>query len=191
MSRSEAIEAAAEALREARYGVAVWAAAELDPLAIEMLVGLVKDLNETTRWAGLSIPKSITAAGATIASAWMTGFPLRSAFVRGRWEHDPWRFDARRMLGSGEADAAIYICSHERDPPDWLAAVPAVLLVNGHSAVSRPDAVRISIGMPARDHEAILYDRLSGGLVHQPASAGCNKPSVASTLNRIRERLAP
>ena len=42
-------------LKRARFGVAIWSAAELDRLTIEMLCGLVNDLNEGTRFSGLPL----------------------------------------------------------------------------------------------------------------------------------------
>jgi formylmethanofuran dehydrogenase subunit B len=179
----------AEALREATYGVAIWSPEELDALSIEMLAGLVSDLNEGTRWSSFSVPQSGSAAGATLAAAWMTGFPLRTAFVNGRWEHDPWRFDARRLLASGEADAAIYICSYQDPPPDWLSDIPAVLLVNAATLPERRNALRITVGQPARDHDSVLYDRRTATLTHWPASDPSEIPSVAHVLNSIAARL--
>jgi formylmethanofuran dehydrogenase subunit B len=186
----EEIDRFAEMLRTAKYGVAIFSPEELDVLAIGMLTGLVKDLNGTTRWSSLPIPESATAAGATMAAGWITGLPLRSAFIGGRWQHDPWRFDARRLLAAGEADAAIYICSYEEAAPDWLPDIPAVLLVNAPEISPRRNAIRIAIGQPARDHDGILYDRRTATLVHRAASAPSSTPSVAHVLNRIAARLA-
>jgi formylmethanofuran dehydrogenase subunit B len=183
-------DALARMLRSAKYGVAVFAPEELDTLAIEMLAGLVKDLNASTRWSCLPVSESRTAEGAMMATAWMTGVPLRSAFVNGRWEHDPWRYDSRRLFASGEADAAIYICCYGDPPPDWLPDIPALLLVNTSKKPLRRSAIRITIGQPGRDHDAVLYDRVTAGLMHQRASAPNGAPSVASILNRIRARLS-
>ena len=41
---------------------------ELDALAIEMLAGLIKDLNADTRWSGLSVAADASAVGAAMAS---------------------------------------------------------------------------------------------------------------------------
>ena len=99
------VTALGEALRAARYGVAVWSAAAIEPLAIEMLCGLVSDLNATTRFAGLPLPGADNVAGVVQAAAWCCGFPPRTGFARGVAEHDPWRFDATRMVELGEADS--------------------------------------------------------------------------------------
>jgi formylmethanofuran dehydrogenase subunit B len=182
------VDALTESMKSARYGVAIFAPEELDALVIEMLAGLVKDLNDATRWSCLPIPESRTAEGAMMAATWMTGVPLRSAFVNGGWEHDPWRYDSRRLLASGEADAAVYICSYEDPPPDWLPDIPAVMLVNAREIPARRNTVRISIGQAGRDHDGVIYDRRTAGLVHQEAGAPSSLPSVASVLDRISAR---
>ena len=45
----------AEILKNARFGVAVWGGEGLDSLSIEMLHGLITDLNKTTRFSGLPL----------------------------------------------------------------------------------------------------------------------------------------
>ena len=49
----------------------------------------------------------------------MTGFPMRTAFGRGYPEHDPWRFDATRLVESGEADGALWISAYRATKPQW------------------------------------------------------------------------
>ena len=51
--------------------------------------------------------------GVVQTSGWMTGFPVRTSFGRGFPEHDTWRFDATRLIESGEADAALWISAYE------------------------------------------------------------------------------
>ncbi len=62
-ARLRTLRGAAAALRGARYGVAVWSAAQLDALTIAMLCGLIDDLNAATRFAGLPLPAPGNAAG--------------------------------------------------------------------------------------------------------------------------------
>ena len=68
-ARSGEIDALAAALRSAKFGVAVWSAARLDVLTIEMLCGLVRDLNAKTRFTGLPLAPGDNAAGVLQASA--------------------------------------------------------------------------------------------------------------------------
>src|SRR5262249_6608158 len=77
----------AKALQVARLGVAVWSAASLDELTIEMLFGLLDELNTATRFTGLPLAPADNAMGVTQACGWMTGFPPRIGFRRGYPEH--------------------------------------------------------------------------------------------------------
>jgi formylmethanofuran dehydrogenase subunit B len=179
----------AEALRATKYGVAVWTPGELDALGVEQLVGLVKDLNEGTRWGGLSVPADPSAVGAGMAAGWMTGFPLRVGFGRGYPEHDPWRFDARRLVESGEVDAAVWISAFGEPAPDWLGDVVCVILADTALRARPPSAVVLPVGRPGVDHDGILFERRTGTLAECLASRPSARPSAADVLDRITQSL--
>jgi formylmethanofuran dehydrogenase subunit B len=101
--------AAATQLKAARFGTTVWSAAALDALAIDMLCGLVNDLNADARFSGLPLPPHDNALGVLQACGWLTGLPPRTGFGRTIPEHDPWRFDGLRLVESGEADCVLWI----------------------------------------------------------------------------------
>ena len=176
-------------LRGAQYGVAVWSAAALDPLAIEMLCGLVDDLNATTRFAGLPWAAADNAAGVAQAAAWRTGFPLRVGFGRGAPEHDPWRFDAARMVEAGEADAAVWIAACSPAAPPWRRPVPTVALVAEGTRFAAPPAVAITVGRPGVDHDAMLFDPRLGVIAARYAADATRKPHVAAVIGRICEAI--
>ena len=113
------LDAYAAILKAARFGVAVWAATGLDALTVEMLQGLVSALNETTRFSGVPVGARSGASGVLQVAGWMTGFPPRTGFGRGYPEHDPWRFQACRLIESGEADAALWISAYDGEGPPW------------------------------------------------------------------------
>ena len=81
-------------LKRARFGVAIWSASALESLAIEAINGLVRDLNETTRFS--TLPLAVADNGARRADRLRLDdrFPLRTGFARGAPEHDPWRYDS-------------------------------------------------------------------------------------------------
>jgi formylmethanofuran dehydrogenase subunit B len=184
------IDRCADILRNAAFGIAIWCPDELHSLAIEMLVGLIKDLNEETRWSGLSVARDIRMVGVAMASGWMSALPLRVSYSRTRPEHDPWRFDSRRLVESGEADAVLWISAFGDPVPAWLRGVPAILLA-GPDDTSPQDVadVLLAVGKPGKDHDAMLYDRRSGTLAAVTATTPSNLPSVADILSRIGERL--
>lgn len=177
-------------LKEAAFGVAIWSPDEIDALTLELLTGLVKDLNDATRWSGLSVPADEMLAVAATASGWMSALPLRARFVGGRPVHDPWAFDAARMVRAGEADGGIWISGGGAPAPDWLAAVPIVALAPA-SEPAPGAAVMLPVGRPGIDHDGIVFDRRTGTLAEAVATARSNLPSVAEALTLIAARLAP
>ncbi len=124
-------------LNKAHYGVFVWGPRKLDRLAIEMATGLILDLNKTTRFSSLPLGAADDAAGVVQTSGWSTGFPVRTSFGRGYPEHDTWRFDADRLVESGEADAALWISAYSEAAPGWKRKIPLVALVPGRDAISK------------------------------------------------------
>jgi formylmethanofuran dehydrogenase subunit B len=104
-------------LKQTRFGTAIWSSAELDPLVIEMLCGLVDDLNATTRFSSLPLEPGANAIGVLQVCGWMTGFPMRISFGRGFWQYDPWLFDGRRLVASGEVDCVIWISAYTNEAP--------------------------------------------------------------------------
>ncbi len=186
---TQKLDAAADILRKARFGVAVWGGAALDKLSVEMLQGLVLDLNKTTRFTGLALGAESNAAGAVQASGWMTGFPMRTSFGRGYPDHDTWRFDATRLVESGEADAALWVSAYEAETPSWTRHVPLVALVPAEAHFAQPPAVRIDIGRPAVDHDGVDYSREAAAIVARKASHPSNKASVAAVLLRIAQQI--
>lgn len=180
----------AQALRAARFGVAVWSAAGLETLAIGMLCGIIDDLNATTRFAGLPLPGAGQVAGVVQAVGWRAGFPPRTGFARGRPEHDPWRFDAARLVASGEADAVLWICALAPLTPPWTRPVPTVALVPPGTQFATTPEVAIAVGCPGVHHQAMLYDPALGTIVARaPTSPDAALPSVADVLRRIAAAL--
>lgn len=190
-ARTAALRGHGEALTAARFGVAVWSAASLDETAIEMLCGLIDDLNKTTRFSGLPLDPGGNAAGVMQTAAWRTGFPVRTGFGRGYADHDPWRFDAVRMVESGEADAALWVSAIDPIPPPWHRHVPLVALVALGTTFPIPPEVSIIVGRPGVDHDAVLFDRSLGTLAFMAASAPSGPPRTAALLARIAAAFSP
>ena len=178
-----AMEPLAAALLQAKFGVALWSAADLEPLAIEAIHGLVRDLNETTRFSTLSAPAPDYGLGVQQVCAWMTGFPLRTGFVRGAPAHDPWRYDARRLVASGETDCLIWVSAFDGGAPP--PADTAIALTSGAATAH----VRFAVARPGVDSDAILYDAGVGTFVARRAAAASSAPTVAAILRAIRQTL--
>lgn len=186
---TQKLDAAARVLRNARFGVAVWGGEALDRLSIEMLQGLISDLNKTTRFSSLPLGANANAAGVVQASGWMTGFPMRTGFGRAFAEHDTWRFDATRMVDSGEADAALWISAYGPETPGWKSDIPLVALVPPQTQFTQEPRVRIEIGCPGVDHDGAEFFRDAGTIIARPASRPSNAPSVAAIVKLIAQQI--
>jgi formylmethanofuran dehydrogenase subunit B len=176
-------------LKAARFGVAVWSAATLDALTIEMLCGIVKDLNAATRFSGLALAPGDNAIGVLQACGWLTGFPMRTGFGRGYGEHDPWRFDARRLVDSGEADCVLWISAYRPAAPAWERDVPTIALT-GAAPFRRAPRVHIAVGRPGVDHDGVEHLARTGTLAAVTASAESEAISVARVVADIAAALS-
>ncbi len=179
------LDALAATLKGARFGVAVWTAESLGALEIEMLNGLVRDLNETTRFSTLPLAARDNGAGVLAACGWATGFPMRTGFGAGAPIHDPWRFEAERLVASGETDCVLWISAFGAAPPAWLNAANVIALCEPTTEFAEEPNVRITVGRPGVDHDAVMHSSDIGTLVAETASARAATPSIAEALERI------
>jgi formylmethanofuran dehydrogenase subunit B len=188
-SRLTEIDAIAAALRSSTYGVAVWSAAHLDALSIEMLCGLVKELNAKTRFTSLPLAPADNAAGVQQVCAWMTGLPVRTSFARGFPEHDPWMFDADRLVESGEADCVIWISAYRDETPRWRKPIALIALTDAAAEFLQIPAVQIEIGRPGVDHDSVDYRAPMATLASRSATSPSHKPSAADVIGMLAAAL--
>ncbi|HET9018420.1 MAG TPA: hypothetical protein VFN46_02475 [Acetobacteraceae bacterium] len=184
-----ALVALADVLRGARYGAVVWAAAALPTLAVEMLCGLIEDLNAKTRFAGVPLPGAGNVAGVAQALGWETGFPFRVAFRDGVPRHDPWRFDATRLVDGGEADAALWLDALGEGPPPWRRPVKLVALAPPGARFATAPDVALAVGRPGVDHAAALFHSAAAALLASGPAAARGGPAAADLLARITAAL--
>ena len=174
----------AVALDAARFSVFLFSGLGIDGLALEMLQGLIADLNRKSRASALHLPASESGWGSTLASTWMTGFPMRVAFARGLPEFDPWRFDVQRMLAAGEADIHLSVAARASRLPARRSGSSLITLAKATAPV-RGAAITIAIGEPGIDHESVAYSWRTGTLTAVRAQSASAVPSAASILRMI------
>ncbi|SFT87027.1 tungsten formylmethanofuran dehydrogenase [Mesorhizobium sp. YR577] len=177
----------AKALAEAKFPVFLFCGQSLDLPGLDMLQGLIADINRKSRASALHLPASESGWGSTLASTWMTGFPMRTGFARGMPELDPWRFDVARMLAAGEADLHLWTSAKDR-VPSIIKGVSLIALTKGKKPAAGA-AVTISIGEPGVDHDAVAWSSRIGTLAAVKAQAATDLPDAASVLRLIAEHL--
>jgi formylmethanofuran dehydrogenase subunit B len=188
--QSPVLDGLADSLKAARFGVAVWSAAELDALTIEMLCGMVADLNTTTRFSGLPLAPGDNAIGVLQVCGWMTGFPMRTGFGRSYPDHDPWQYRAARLVESGEADCVLWISAYRADAPEWSGDPPTIALTPADARFRKPPRVHIAVGAPGRDHDGIEHHAMIATLAAVAAAHRSNALSVADAIAAIEAHLA-
>jgi formylmethanofuran dehydrogenase subunit B len=154
------IDALAELCRQAKYGVVVWAPPTLDlphaELTVGQATGFVKDLNQTQRFAGLSLGGNEGAVTAAAVSTWQSGFPLRISYASGAPHFDPYRYSISRMLSAGEGDLLVWIASISPDLSPPSTDVPMIVLGTPGLKLPKIAAVFIPVGTPGVDHAGRL-----------------------------------
>jgi formylmethanofuran dehydrogenase subunit B len=177
-----------DALASAKFPVFLFSGQSADALALEMLQGLLADINRKSRASALHLPASESGWGSTLASTWMTGFALRTSFARGFPEFDPWRFDAARQIADGEADFHLWISADAKKPPQNGNGATLVALAKTARPVAGAE-VTFAIGKAGVDHDAVSYSSRTGGLISVPADTASQLPSAASIIRSIAEHI--
>jgi formylmethanofuran dehydrogenase subunit B len=180
----------ADALKAARFGVAAWSATELDALTIEMLCGIVADLNAATRFSGLPLPPGDNAIGVLQVCGWMTGFPVRTGFGRTCPDHDPWRYRAARLVDCGEADCVVWISAYRAKAPEWSGSPATIALAPADTRFAKRPHVHIAVGAPGRDHDGVEHHARMGTLAAVAATNPSEAVSVAGAIASITAHLA-
>ena len=154
------VDALAERCRQAKYGVVVWAPPSLAfphaELAVDQIAGLVKDLNQTSRFAGLSLGGNEGAVTAGAVCAWQSGYPLRVSYASAAPDFDPYRYSISRMLAEGEGDVLVWIASLAPDLTPPATKVPTIVLGTPGLRLNTTPAVLIPVGTPGMDHAGRL-----------------------------------
>ncbi len=150
------IDDVAERCKAAKYGVAVWAPPGLNfaqaDLAVHMTSEIVKQLNLTTRFAGLALGGNEGAPSAASVSTWQTGYPLRVSFANGKPEYDAYRYSIGRMLADGDGDLLVWLSSFTPDLGPPSTRVPTIVLGTPGLRLAQPPQVFIPVGTPGIDH---------------------------------------
>ena len=170
-------------LSEAKFACILWSAASLDAFGVEMLSGLVADLNLTTRASSLPLGGGGQAFGAAQIATATSGYPLRTSFSDGVAEHDPWAFDGRRLIASGECDLVIHVDAlADGSAPVETGGLPLVAIAGAGASWPQTPAVAFEVGLAGRDHAGALYNDLAATFVAVDGPAQVSGAVSAATI---------
>lgn len=182
-----------EQLKQAKYSVITWSAADLDfdhaEATVQTVCELVKDLNLDTRSSGLPLGGKEGGITANQVSAWQSGYPMRTNFSRGYPDYDPYLSDTDRMLANNEVDTLLWISSFniDRTPPK-SKAITVVLGRSGMTFEQEPE-VFIPVGTPGIDHVGRAFR--TDGVVSIPLRKlrDSGLPSTFDVLTAVEQAL--
>lgn len=189
----EILRALAGEMGKAKYGVVAWAAADLDlphgELIVQSICGLVSDLNETTRFAGLPLGGNDADITANQVTLWQTGLPLRTGFGRGVPEYDAYHFGTDRLLAGRNADVLLWVSAFDplRLPPE--TDVPTIVLGSPAMRFAKPPAVFIPVATPGLHHAGHFFRSDGVMAIRLRKLADSSLPSVAEALAAIEQAL--
>lgn len=187
------LEALAEKMKQSKYGVAVWAAGDLNyphaELTVETLADLIRDLNRAGRFNGVALAGTDGDFTFNQVHTWQTGYPFRTSLGSGHPVYDPYHNATERLLESGEADVLLWVSSLsvKRTPP--ATSVPTIVI--GHAAmvlVSEPE-VFIPVATPGVDATGHFYraDKVVALPLRKLRDSGL--PGVADVVGALLARL--
>ena len=174
-------------LREANYGVVVWAPGDLDvahgELIVEAAGEVIRELNHSGRCAGLPLAGDHGTASFMNTCAWQSGYPLRVSYERGFPEHNTYKYATERLLRRQQVDVLFWIAGFGLEPPVPETDLPTIVL--GVSPPEQEADVFIPVGTPGLDHAGTLFRTDSVVALPLKALRSTGLPSVATVLERI------
>ncbi len=181
------------AMQAARYGVLVWAAADLNfphaELSVQAIQRTLAALNRTTRFSGVPLGGSEADLTADAVLLWQVGCPFRTSFATGRPEYDPYLFDARRLLARREADALTWISTLSDLPPPEDLEAPLILLAGPNAAAADRADVYFPVATPGLDHAGHLVRTDKVLTMRLVATRPSERASCARVLRAICQEL--
>lgn len=183
----------ARRLKSAQYGVIAWSAADFDfphgELAVGTLAGLLKDLNRTTRCAGLPLGGSQGDFTFNGVHLWQTGFPFRTALGATAPDYDPHRYSAIQTLADGTVDALIWLSSldDQRQPPK--TALPSVVLAPPSLRLDLEPRIFVPVATPGIHHSGHFFRGDKVVALPLRSLTGTTLPSAKVVIDLVLEAM--
>ncbi|KFI24083.1 formylmethanofuran dehydrogenase subunit B [Nitrosococcus oceani] len=188
----EKLAALANRLKQAQYGVITWAAEQWTfphaELTTQMLYEIIMALNKTSRCSGLPLGGRNGQVTANQVCTWQTGYPVPISFARGYPDYDPYHYNTKRLLESGETDTLIWISAFDQNDTPPTTSIPTVVLGRAGMNFTQVPEVFIPIGTPGVDHAGHTYrtDNVIAVPLRKLRDSGL--PSTAKIINTMLER---
>ncbi|CAD6877636.1 Formylmethanofuran dehydrogenase subunit B (EC 1.2.99.5) [Methylomonas albis] len=188
------LQAIADKLKAAHYGVVLWGAAALAfdqaELTVQTLCSIVKDLNQLgTRCSGFPLGGKEGDQTANQVCGWTTGYPARVNFARGYPEYDPYLYETQALLDNGEADALVWVQAFNSSALPPKTALPTIVVGRSGMKFEEEPDVFIPVGTPGIDHAGHAYRLDNVVAIRLKKLRDSGLPSTAEVLTAIEQAL--
>lgn len=188
------LQAIADKLRAARYGVILWGAAALAydhaELTVQTLCNIVKNINlQGTRCSGFPLGGKEGDQTANQVCGWTTGYPARVNFAKGHPEYDPFLYDSQSMLSNGEADALVWVHAFNANAKPPQTGLPTIVIGRSGMVFDKEPDVFIPVGTPGIDHAGHAYRLDNVVAIRLKKLRDSGLPSTAQVLHAIEQAL--
>jgi formylmethanofuran dehydrogenase subunit B len=185
------LEKLANKMQKAKYGVFVWAPAELTmphaELTIQSLTEMAKYLTRVTRFAGFTLGGNDGATTANSICAWQSGYPLRVNFSKGFPDYDPNHYTTSNLLKNKEVDSLLWVSSFNSSHKPPKASIPTIVLAPPDIKIDFKPDVYIPVSIPGVDHSGQLFRTDSVIALRLKQLRQSPYSSVASVVNQFIE----
>lgn len=184
------LQAVAERLQAAKYGVVTWAASSLTfdqaELTVQTVCELIKDINDQgTRCSGLPLSGKDGDLTASQVAGWISGYPARINYAKGYPEYDPYLYDAGSMIANGEGDALLWVQAFNSKAIPLVSDVPTIVLGRSGMVFDKEPDVYIPLGTPGIDHTGHVYRADSVVAIRLKKLRDSGLPAAADVLSAI------
>lgn len=188
------LQAIADKLKAAQYGVVVWGAGALAfeqaELTVQTICNIVRDVNlQGSRCSGFPLGGKEGDQTANQVCGWTTGYPARVNFARGYPEYDPYLYDTQTMLNNGEADALLWVQTFNAGAVPPSSSLPTIVIGRSGMKFDKEPDIFIPVGTPGIDHagHAFRLDNVVAIRLKKLRDSGL--PSTAEVLAAIEQAL--
>jgi len=188
------LQAIADKLKAAQYGVVCWGAAALAydhaELTVQAICNIVKDINlQGSRCSGFPLGGREGDQTANQVCGWTTGYPARVNFAKGYPEYDPFLFDSQAMLTNGEADALVWVQAFNSNSKPPKTDLPTIVIGRSGMSFDKEPDVFIPVGTPGIDHPGHAYRLDNVVAIRLKKLRESGLPSTAEVLHAIEQAL--
>ena len=192
------MEELARRLVSCQYGVVFFglglAQQPLGHLTVDVLLRLVAELNDHTRFTArrLRIPGDVSGADSVLC--WQTGYPFAVNLNRGYPRYNPGEFSAADLLIREEVDACLIVGSESTDAfpastLETLRRIPTIVLDYPHADCRFSPTVQFTTAVYGLHAKGTTY-RMDEVPIPQRQVLSSSYPTDEAVLESVRKRIA-